>query len=176
MRGKAGRAIGNLVALLTVVKGLPLSYNRDLQEDKEPLFDTADTLEMLLPVATKMVRELKFNLERLREAADDPYASATDLADLLVLKGVPFREAHRQAGAAVAYALKRKKALAALTPEELGRFCPQAPAGVFAKLTLEARLAARSTFGGPAPRSVARQIRTARQRLARGMKKRGGTG
>jgi len=158
------------MALLTVVKGLPLSYNRDLQEDKEPLFDTVETLEMLLPVAAKMVRELKFDLERLREAADDPYASATDLADLLVLEGVPFREAHRQTGEAVAYALKKKKALADLTPEELGRFCPRATAGIFAKLTLEARLAARSTFGGPAPRSVARQLRAARQRLAREMK------
>jgi argininosuccinate lyase len=167
MRGKAGRAIGNLMALLAVVKGLPLSYNRDLQEDKEPLFDTVDTLDALMPVAAKMVRELKFDLERLRAAADDPYASATDLADLLVRRGVPFREAHRQVGAAVAYALKRKKALAALSPEELNRFCPLAPAKIFAGLTLADRLSARSTFGGPAPRSVARQLRAARQRLAR---------
>jgi argininosuccinate lyase len=176
MRGKAGRAIGNLMALLTVIKGLPLSYNRDLQEDKEPLFDTVDTLDILLPVAAKMVRGLSFDLERLRAAADDPYASATDLADLLACRGVPFREAHRQAGAAVAYALQQKKSLAALTPEELNRFCPLAPAGAFAKLTLEARLAARSTFGGPAPRSVARQLKAARQSLAREMKRNGGFG
>jgi argininosuccinate lyase len=131
---------------------------------------------MLLPVAAKMVQGLKFNLERLREAADDPFASATDLAELLVRRGVPFREAHHQAGAAVAYALNQKKNLADLTPEELNRFCPLAPAGVFAKLTLEARLASRSTFGGPAPSSVASQLRAARQRLARETEKNGGSG
>ena len=171
LRGKAGRAIGNLVALLTVIKGLPMSYNRDLQEDKEPLFDTADTLSLALPVAAKMIRGLEFNFERLREAADDPYAPATDLADHLVRRGVPFREAHRQAGSAVAYALKNKKALADLTPAELARFCPRATADVFREMALEARLAARDTFGGTAPRSVARRLQAARRRLKLEIKK-----
>ncbi len=171
MRGKAGRVIGNLVALLTVVKGLPMSYNRDLQEDKEPLFDTADTLLLVLPVAARMIEGLRFNYPRLKEAADDPYAPATDLADHLVRKGVPFREAHRQAGLAVAFALKEKKALVDLTPEELARLCPSATADVREALRLPALLAARDTFGGTAPRSVARQLAAARRSLAAELKK-----
>ncbi|KXS56730.1 MAG: argininosuccinate lyase [Candidatus Adiutrix intracellularis] len=165
MRGKAGRVIGNLVTLLTVVKGLPLSYNRDLQEDKEPLFDTADTLRLILPVATKMIAGLKFNFERLRLAADGPYTPATDLADHLVRRGVPFREAHNQAGVAVAYALKKNKALAELTLDELKRCCPKVEKSIFDEMTLPAMLAARSTFGGTAPSSVARQLKTARLKL-----------
>ena len=165
MRGKSGRVFGNLVALLTVVKGLPLSYNRDLQEDKEPLFDTVDTLGLILPVAAKMVAGLKFNYPRLAEAAKDPYAPATDLADHLVKKGLPFREAHRQAGLAVAYGIEHKKALVDLSPEELSRLCPLATVEVLEEMTLPRLLAARHTFGGTAPSSVARQVELARQSL-----------
>ncbi len=174
MRGKAGRAIGNLAALLAVVKGLPMSYNRDLQEDKEPLFDTADTLGLILPVAHRMVAELKFNFERLRAAADDPYAPATDLADHLVRQGVPFREAHRQAGAAVAYGLSVRKALAELSLEELNRFCPSATKQALEDMKLERLLAARSTYGGTSPRSVARQLAAARRALTAELRKSGG--
>lgn len=171
MRGKSGRVLGNLMALLTVVKGLPLSYNRDLQEDKEPLFDTADTLLLVLPVAARMIEGLKFNYERLRQAADDPYAPATDLADHLVRRGIPFREAHRQAGAAVAYALKKKKALVDLSPEELAELCPAATIQVLEEMKLPAMLAARSsTPGGAAPKNVARQVAAARRKLAAELK------
>ena len=166
MRGKSGRVIGDLMTLLTVVKGLPMSYNRDLQEDKEPLFDAVDTLLLILPVAIRMVEGLKFNFEKLRAAADDPYAPATDLADHLVRKGIPFREAHRQAGGAVAYALKEKKALLELSLEELGRLCPAAGPEVLEEMKLENMLAARHTPGGTAPKSVARQVAAARRRLA----------
>ncbi len=166
MRGKSGRVIGNLMALLTVVKGLPLSYNRDLQEDKEPLFDTVDTLELILPVAAEMIAGLKFNFERLAQAADDPYAPATDLADHLVRQGVPFREAHRQAGLAVAYGVKQQKALVDLSYEELVEICPKAQLEVFAALKLPALLDARTTYGGTAPKSVARQLTAARHALA----------
>ncbi len=171
MRGKTGRVIGHLTALLTVVKGLPMSYNRDLQEDKEPLFDTADTLLLILPVAAKMIEGLKFNYERMRAAADDPYAPATDLADHLVRRGVPFREAHRQAGEAVAYALKAQKGLTDLTIEELSRLCPKAGPEVLNEMKLPAMLAARSTYGGTAPKSVARQLMAARRNLAAEAKK-----
>ncbi|MDR1920909.1 MAG: argininosuccinate lyase [Candidatus Adiutrix sp.] len=165
MRGKAGRVIGDLMALLTVVKGLPMSYNRDLQEDKEPLFDAADTLLLVLPAAARMIAGLSFNRERLYAAADDPYAPATDLADHLVKRGVPFRRAHGEAGAAVAYALKKGVALADLAPDEMARFCPEAAADVMADLKLEKLLAARSAFSGTAPRSVRRQIKAARKAL-----------
>ena len=171
MRGKGGRVIGHLVALLTVVKGLPMSYNRDLQEDKEPLFDTVDTLLLILPVATRMIEGLKFDFERLRRAADDPYAPATDLADHLVRKGVPFREAHRQAGAAVAYAISRKKALTDLTAEELAKLCPKATVEVLGEMRLENLLKARTTFGGTAPKSVARQLSAARRALTAEIKR-----
>lgn len=166
MRGKAGRTFGNLLTLLTVVKGLPLSYNRDLQEDKEPLFDTADTLGLILPVARRMVEGLKFNYEQLRQAADDPYAPATDLADHLVKKGVPFREAHHQAGASVAYALAHHKALVELSRKELALLCPLATTEVFEEMNLGRMLAARCTYGGTAPSSVARQLAAAREALA----------
>ncbi|MGL4208303.1 MAG: argininosuccinate lyase, partial [Candidatus Adiutrix sp.] len=165
MRGKAGRTVGNLMALLTVVKGLPMSYNRDLQEDKEPLFDTVDTLFLILPVAKAMIEGLRFNPANLRKAADDPYAPATDLADHLVRKGVPFRQAHSQAGAAVAYALAKNVPLTALSEEELLRFCPKATADVFQALTLDNLLAARNTFGGTSPASLMRQIKAAQGQL-----------
>ena len=171
MRGKSGRIIGNLTALLAVVKGLPMSYNRDLQEDKEPLFDSADTLLLILPVAARMIEGLKFDYERLKAAADDPYAPATDLADHLVRKGLPFREAHRQAGAAVAYALKNHKGLLDLSPEELKTLCPLAGPEVLAEMELPAMLAARSTYGGTAPQSVARQLAAARRNIAAEAKK-----
>lgn len=171
MRGKSGRVIGHLMGLLTVVKGLPLSYNRDLQEDKEPLFDTVDTLLLILPVATRMIEGLKFNFERLLAAANDPYAPATDLADHLVRKGVPFREAHRQAGGAVAYGLAQKKALVDLTPAELTKLCPLATAEVLDEMRLENLLKARTTFGGTAPKSVARQLTAARRQLTSENKK-----
>lgn len=166
MRGKSGRLIGGLMGLLTVVKGLPMSYNRDLQEDKEPLFDAVDTLELILPVAARMIEGLKFNFKRLEEAADDPYSPATDLADHLVRKGVPFREAHRQAGEAVAFALKAQKALVELSPAELAGLCPKAGPELIGEMALPAMLRARSTYGGTAPKSVARQLAAARRALA----------
>ncbi|MDR1110158.1 MAG: argininosuccinate lyase [Deltaproteobacteria bacterium] len=166
MRGKAGRAIGNLVSLLATVKGLPMSYNRDLQEDKEPLFDTVETLELVLPLAAQMVRGLVFDLERLRAAADDPYVAATDLADHLVLKGLPFRQAHAAVGALVARAMARGVPLRDIGAESLREFCPQADPDVLGALDLDSLLAARSsTPGGTAPASVGRQLEEAKRAL-----------
>ena len=171
MRGKSGRVIGDLMALLTVVKGLPLSYNRDLQEDKEPLFDAIDTLALILPVAAKMVAGLKFNEERMRKAADDPYSPATDLADHLVRQGVPFRSAHKMAGETVAYGLKVKKPLLALELKEIQKFAPQATIDVLAAMQLKNMLAARDTYGGTAPKAVARQLARAVKALKDEIKK-----
>jgi argininosuccinate lyase len=171
-RGKAGRVFGNLFTLLTVVKGLPMSYNRDLQEDKEPLFDTVETLKMVLPLAAAMVKDLKFNLSRLSEAAADPFAAATDLADHLVLKGLPFREAHSQVGQLVAYAVRKKRPLNCLLPEELLRFCPQASPTILLDLTVENILSARfTTPGGTAPKAVASQLKKALEQLKTEVKK-----
>ena len=118
-RGKSARVIGNLVQSLTLLKGLPLSYNRDLQEDKEPLFDTVDTLLASLTVVAAMLPELRFDAERGRAAAVADYALATDLADHLAKRGVPFREAHRAVGELVAMLEREERELASLTLEEL---------------------------------------------------------
>ncbi|MDR0550237.1 MAG: argininosuccinate lyase [Deltaproteobacteria bacterium] len=166
IRGKAGRAIGNLVTLLTVVKGLPMAYNRDLQEDKEPLFDTIDSLKLVLPLAKRLVESLTFNYDRLLELADDPYTGATDLADQLVRRGTPFREAHAQVGALVAELVKLKIPLRAVKPSLLARFCPAAEPDWPSKLTLAAQLAARDqTPGGTAPKTVAIQAQKAEAEL-----------
>ncbi|MDR1051091.1 MAG: argininosuccinate lyase [Deltaproteobacteria bacterium] len=167
MRGKAGRVVGDLMTLLTVVKGLPLSYNRDLQEDKEPLFDAAQTLEAVLPLAAEIVLGLEFDFDRLREAADDPYVGATDLADHLVLQGVPFRQAHEQVGALVALAQREGLALRDVGPERLRKLCPKADPKILGRLSLEDLIEARSTSpGGTSTRTLAAQIEDAKADLA----------
>jgi argininosuccinate lyase len=167
VRGKAGRTVGNLVALLTTVKGLPMSYNRDLQEDKEPVFDTVETLQMALPLAARMVEELRFDFDRLRAAADDPFAAATDLADHLTRRGLPFRRAHQAVGALVAHCAARGAGLRDVSPQELAAFCPEADPQILERLTLEALLAARANApGATAPAMVREQLRLAQARLA----------
>jgi argininosuccinate lyase len=167
IRGKAGRAVGNLVSVLVTVKGLPMSYNRDLQEDKEPLFDTVETLAKALPLAARIAEALEFDYARARQAADDPYVPATDLADHLVLKGIPFRTAHERVGRLVAKAMAEGRSLRDLSDEEMAKLFPEAAPGLAAELTLERLLAARSTTpGGTAPKAVAAQIRKARRELA----------
>jgi argininosuccinate lyase len=152
-----------------------MSYNRDLQEDKEPLFDTVETLELVLPLAASLVRGLNFDLERLKEAADDPFIVATDLADHLVTKGVPFRQAHEAVGALVSLAHSRGLALKDLGPERLAAACPQADPNILKTLTLNRLLEARSTTpGGTAPQMVERQLQVALDRLAQEDKDAGG--
>ena len=164
-RGKSARVIGNLVQALTLLKGQPLAYNRDLQEDKEPLFDTVDTLLDSLAVVAAMLPSLRFDAERGRAAAVANFALATDLADQLVRSGVPFREAHEVIGALVARCEQEGRTFDDLTPEEFAEAHPvcaeQPPA-----LGREAALAARSATGGTAPDAVARQREAARSRLA----------
>jgi argininosuccinate lyase len=167
IRGKTGRMIGNLVTLLTVVKGLPMSYNRDLQEDKEPLFDAAETLELILPLAIALIKGLKFNEPRLNELADDPYTAATDLADHLVLRGVPFRQAHKQVGALVAYCHKNNLGLRDVSEKVLQKFCPQAQPEILSRLTLTDLLGGRDkTPGGTAPKAVALELKKVLAELA----------
>jgi argininosuccinate lyase len=162
LRGKTGRLYGNLTALLTVMKGLPLTYNSDMQEDKHPLFDTVDTLEAVLRVVPPMLRTLTFRLERMREAAGANFSTATDLADYLVRKGLPFREAHEVVGGVVRHGLAQGRELAAMTLDELRRFSPLIGADVHAALTVEASLAARAVIGGTAPDAVKQALAHAR--------------
>lgn len=165
VRGKAGRVIGDLVALLTVVKGLPLTYNRDLQEDKEPLFDAATTLRDSLAVLAGAVDTLAVRVERMRAAADDPMLLATDLAEALVREGVPFREAHEAVGRIVAHCLERDADLRALSRAELCAFHPAFPRGAGELLSLEAALERRNLPGATARARVLEALERAEQEL-----------
>jgi argininosuccinate lyase len=136
------------------MKGQPLAYNKDNQEDKEPLFDTVDNLKGCLKVFADMMGRLVCNRERMRAAAREGFATATDLADYLVRKGVPFRDAHEIVGKAVALGVRQGRDLAELTLDELRQFSPAIEADVFAVLTLEGSVAARDHLGGTAPRQV----------------------
>ncbi len=154
VRGKTGRVVGNLVALLTVMKGLPLTYNRDMQEDKEPVFDTAATLRDCLEVMAGTVATLRVDSEAMRRAADDPMLLATDLAEVLVRAGVPFREAHEAVGRAVRHCVEKDLDLRSLSREDLRAFHPAFPADAAKLLDLEGSLEARSLAGGTAAQTV----------------------
>jgi argininosuccinate lyase len=166
IRGKSGRVYGHLLALLTLMKGQPLAYNKDNQEDKEPLFDTVDTLVASLRVFGEMLGGIEVKAEAMRKAALEGYATATDLADYLVKKGVPFREAHEAVAQAVRFAEGRGCDLAALKLPDLQQFSPLIGKDVFAALTLDGALKARSHIGGTAPARVKAAIAKGRQSLA----------
>ncbi|WP_171165343.1 argininosuccinate lyase [Usitatibacter palustris] len=165
MRGKTGRVYGSLVAMLTVTKGQPLTYNKDNQEDKEPLFDAVDTLRDVLSLLTEMLGGLTVNAERMRAALSEGYATATDLADYLVRKGLPFRDAHEVVAKAVKTAEAAGKDLAELSLPELKAFSPLVGDDVLKFLTPEGSVASRSHIGGTAPTAVRAAIARARSRL-----------
>jgi argininosuccinate lyase len=166
IRGKSGRLYGNLVAVLTMMKGLPLTYNSDMQEDKEPFFDSVDTLDAILGVLPPLLASLTFRTERMRAAAGEHYATATDLADYLVRKGLPFRQAHEVVGRVVRHALEAGRPLEALPLETLRRFSPLIDADVSHALTVDASLRARAVTGGTAPEAVQRALAQARVLIA----------
>jgi argininosuccinate lyase len=165
VRGKTGRVNGHLVALLTLMKAQPLAYNKDNQEDKEPLFDTVDTVIASLRVFAEMVSGIEVKPDAMREAARQGFATATDLADYLVRKGMPFREAHEAVARAVRHAESRGKDLSELQLEELTQFTSLVTDDVFASLTLDGSLAARDHVGGTAPARVRAAISKARTEL-----------
>ena len=165
IRGKSGRVIGDLVALLTLMKGQPLTYNKDNQEDKEPLFDAVDTLRDCLTALNGLVPAMQANIANMRHAATAGYTTATDLADYLVGKEIPFRDAHEVVGRAVAYAIEHNRGLEELSLEELQNFCPAIESSVFSALSLEGSVAARDHHGATAPKQVSAAIARARLRL-----------
>ncbi|QGU32286.1 argininosuccinate lyase [Thermochromatium tepidum] len=165
VRGKSGRIFGHLMGLLTLMKSQPLAYNKDNQEDKEPLFDTVDTLKGTLRVYAEMMAHVTCNRDRMRAAAKQGFSTATDLADYLVRRGIPFRDAHEIVGRAVALGVREGRDLAELTLEELCQFSPAIEADVFSVLTLEGSVAARDHIGGTAPAQVRAAIERGRQRL-----------
>jgi argininosuccinate lyase len=166
VRGKTGRVNGHLISLLTLMKSQPLAYNKDNQEDKEPLFDTVDTLLDCLKAYADMVPAIEANKESMREAAKRGFSTATDLADYCVGKGLAFRDAHEVVGKAVAHGVDTECDLADMSLEELQGFSDVIKADVFDVLTLEGSVAARDHIGGTAPRQVKAAAKRASDRVA----------
>jgi argininosuccinate lyase len=165
VRGKTGRVIGHLMGLLTLMKGQPLAYNKDNQEDKEPLFDAIDTLRDCLTAMLGIVPHVDVRADRMREAAARGFATATDLADYLVRKNLPFRDAHEVVGRCVAHAIAKGVALSDLTLDEFKSFSPLIDGSVFDALTLEGSVNSRNHIGGTAPAQVRAAIARGRSRL-----------
>jgi argininosuccinate lyase len=168
IRGKSGRVVGSLMALITMMKGLPLTYNRDLQEDKEPVFDAVDTVSASLAIMAELLGNLSFNTERMQEATRTGYITATDLADYLVLKNVPFREAHGIVGRAVAFGIAHGRELDQLTLEELQGFSPVIEGDVYAVLTVEGSINSRVSAGGTGIVRVREALALAEQQMGIG--------
>ncbi|MFZ8928305.1 MAG: argininosuccinate lyase [Gammaproteobacteria bacterium] len=166
VRGKSGRVVGHLMSLLTLMKSQPLAYNKDNQEDKEPLFDTLDTVKDSLKAFADMIPAIKANPGNMRSAALKGYSTATDLADYLVRRGTAFRDAHEVVGKAVAYGIEQGKDLSELSLEELRNFSPDIENDVFDILTLEGSLNARNHIGGTAPEQVKKAITKAKSLLS----------
>jgi argininosuccinate lyase len=159
IRGKTGRVYGNLFSLLTIMKGLPLSYNRDLQEDKPPLFDTVDTVKSCLTVLNEMLPGTTFHVERLQETAKEGYSTATDIAEYLARKGLPFRRAHEVTGRIVLYCSDKKKRLEDLTLKELRKFSSLISEDIYTVLSPEASVRGKKSMGSTSPEDVRRQIK-----------------
>ncbi len=165
IRGKSGRVVGNLMSLITMLKGLPLTYNRDLQEDKEPVFDTLDTVSRGLAIIAELLAHMKFKTARLEDATQSGYMTATDLADYLVLKNVPFRQAHAIVGQTVAYCIKKNKELIELTLHELRQFSEAIDEDVFSVLTVRGSVDSRRSIGGTSILTVRQALEKAEKEL-----------
>lgn len=163
IRGKTGRVYGNLLSLLTVMKGLPLSYNRDLQEDKLPVFDSVETVKSCLIVLSEMLPAIKFNTERMRETAGNAYSTATDIAEYLVRKGMPFRKAHELTGKIVLHSIAKEKKLEDLTMKEFNTFSDLISRDIYSCLKAEESVRCKTSPGGTSPHQVMEQIRRLRK-------------
>lgn len=163
VRGKTGRVYGNLMALLTVMKALPLAYNKDMQEDKEPLFDTIDTVKGSLKIFADMIREMRVNADMMAKAAGQGFSTATDVADYLVRKGLPFRDAHEAVGKAVAYCVENEMNIEDLSLAEWQLFSPYFQEDIFGAITVEASVNARNIIGGTARSRVEAEIQRCRE-------------
>lgn len=158
IRGKTGRVYGSNMTLLTMMKSLPLAYNKDMQEDKEAVFDAIDTVKACLEVFDGMIRTMRFNKDRMYEASEDGYTNATDLADYLVRKGVPFRETHEISGQVVQYGIKEKKKLSELTLDELKGFSELIEDDIYREISVETCVSKRNLIGGPVREAVMKSI------------------
>ena len=166
VRGKTGRVYGSLITLLTVMKSLPLAYNKDMQEDKEAIFDSVDTVKMCLPVFTKMISTMKIKKENMYKAAQGGFTNATDIADYLVKKGIPFRSAHGIIGKMVLFCIENKKSIDELTLEELKSFSILIDRDIYTDISLEHCISGRSLPGGPARESVLASIENGKKYIS----------
>ena len=164
IRGKTGRVYGDLMAVLTMMKGLPMTYNRDLQEDKEALFDAVDTVKECVHILSEMAGHLKFNREKMLKAASGGFSTATDVAEYLVMKGVPFREAHKVVGRLVAYCIEKKMDMPVLTLAEFRRFHRGFEEDIYAFLKVEHAVHSKKSHGGTAKKNVSLRIKDIRGR------------
>jgi argininosuccinate lyase len=164
-RGKTGRVYGSLVALLTLMKGLPLAYNRDMQEDKEPLFDAGDTVTLSLAVVTGMLKGMTVNREAMQRAAADGFITATDLADYLVRKGMPFRRAHEVVGKAVLRATELGGGLADMPMAEYKKLAPQIEGDVYNAISVATSVGRRTSHGGTAPGNLKKRLELLKKKM-----------
>ncbi|MEA1927434.1 MAG: lyase family protein, partial [Candidatus Auribacterota bacterium] len=165
VRGKSGRLYGNLLAVLVTLKGLPLAYNRDLQEDKEPLFDSLDTIRDSLEIMAGVIGTLKFNPGSLIASAAKGFSTAPDLAEYLVEKGIPFQQAHRTVGELVSWSIKEDKVPGEITLEDLRQFSPAFDSAALKLMTPEASIRRKATPGSTAPARVKRQLARWKKKL-----------
>ena len=165
VRGKAGRVYGSLIALLTMMKNLPLAYNKDMQEDKEAIFNCIDTVSMCLPVFENMIKTASFNKKKMYTAAKEGFTNATDLADYLVKKGMAFRDAHEVTGRIVSYCITRNKAIDDLLPDEFKCFSSFITNDVYESIKIENCVYNRNLEGGPAPVRVLESIKVANSKI-----------
>ncbi len=165
MRGKTGRVYGNLVSLLTCMKGIALTYNRDMQEDKEPVFDTVDTIKLTLNCLLQMLPEIRFNAKRMRDTAGAGYSTATDIAEYLVRKGVPFRTAHEITGRIVGHCIASGRELSDLTLSEYKSFSEVIAEDIYGFIGVRESVSAKKSYGGTSPEMVKEQIKRFRKRL-----------
>ena len=166
IRGKTGRVYGHLMGLLTTMKGIPLAYNKDMQEDKEPIFDSIDTVKLCLPVFCDMLSTMTVKKENMLKGSKGGFTNATDAADYLVKKGMPFREAHSVIGKMVAYAILHDKALDEFTLEEFKQFSDIIEDDIYTAISMETCVNGRKIIGGPAKETVSRAILSAREFIA----------
>jgi argininosuccinate lyase len=167
VRGKSGRVFGDLMNMLTIMKSLPLSYNRDMQEDKTALFDAADTLNACIEIYTRMLPNIRINKEVMSKACNLGFLNATDMADYLVTKGMPFRQAHSCSGKAVAFALKNKKELHELSVDEMKTFSNLFSDDIYEALTPAAMINRRKSYGGTSTANVLSAIRKAKKDISK---------
>ena len=165
VRGKTGRVVGNLVAIMTLMKSLPLAYNKDMQEDKEPQFDTVDTLKICVEIYTRMFENITVHKDVMYAACEKGFLNATDLADYLVNRGMPFRQAHKVAGNAVAYAIRQEKELAALSLDEFRALSDLIEDDIYEQISIETMIKKRISYGGTSFDGVSAAVKKAEAEL-----------